>query len=270
MTPRASKTKAATRGKKRPPSPARPASAAARKAPAKAAPAAKIAPAAKAGAAAKSAPAAGSPRLRADEIYKRLQKLYPDAHCALEHADAFQLIIATILSAQCTDDRVNMVTPILFARFPTPQAMAQADIAELEQIVRSTGFYRNKAKSIKECARGITERFGGQVPRTMDELLSLRGVARKTANVVLGNAYGINEGIVVDTHVGRLSHRMGLTKHGDKEAVKIEQDLIKLFDRDRWTMLAHLLIFHGRQVCAARKPACDRCPLSDICPRAGL
>ncbi len=267
MTPRASKTPAATKGKTRPPSPARPASAAARKAPAKAAPAAKPVKPAKAP---KPRPPAASPRLRADEIYKRLQNLYPDARCALQHTDAFQLIIATILSAQCTDDRVNMVTPILFARFPTPQAMAQADIAELEQIVRSTGFYRNKAKSIKECARGIIERFGGQVPRTMDELLSLRGVARKTANVVLGNAYVINEGIVVDTHVGRLSHRMGLTKHGDKEAVKIEQDLVKLFDRDRWTMLAHLLIYHGRQVCSARKPACDRCTLSDLCPKAGL
>lgn len=205
---------------------------------------------------------------QAAEIYRRLLARYPDAHCALTHRNAFELLIATILSAQCTDARVNMVTPVLFGKYPTPAAMAAATPAELEAIIRSTGFYRNKAKSILGASKLIVERFGGEVPDTMEALLELPGVARKTANVVLGNAFGKNEGVVVDTHVARLSRRMGLTKHGDP--VKIEQDLIALFPREAWAMLAHLLIFHGRQVCAARKPACEPCVLKDVCPRVGV
>lgn len=215
-----------------------------------------------------------SPRSTADRtaqatrVYDTLERLYPDAHCALTHRNAFELIIATILSAQCTDARVNMVTPVLFTKYPTPQAMAKATQPEIETIIRSTGFYRNKAKSILGASELIVEKFGGHVPSTMDELLTLPGVARKTANVVLGNAFGKNEGVVVDTHVGRLAVRLGLTREADP--VKVEQDLARLFPRERWTMLAHLLIFHGRQVCAARKPACDRCELSATCPRVGV
>ena len=204
----------------------------------------------------------------ATEIYRRLAKLYPDAHCALIHKNAFQLLIATILSAQCTDARVNMVTPGLFRKYPTPKAFAQAPIGDIEEAIRSTGFYRNKAKSIQGASELIVSKFGGKVPDTMDELLELPGVARKTANVVLGNAFGKNEGVVVDTHVQRLSNRMGLTTK--KEPVKIEPELMALFPRENWTMLPHLLIFHGRQVCAARKPACDRCSLLDVCPQKGV
>ncbi len=211
---------------------------------------------------------AATKKRRAGRVYRKLLETYPDATCALHHRNAFELLIATILSAQCTDARVNMVTPTLFARFPTPQAMAEADQTELETIIRSTGFYRNKAKSIKGAAQAIVEKFGGKVPQTMEELLHLPGVARKTANVVLGNAFDKNEGVVVDTHVGRLSNRLGFTSHKDPK--KIEQDLMALFPRKSWTMLAHLLIYHGRQVCIARKPRCEVCPVNRDCPKVGV
>ena len=176
----------------------------------------------------------------------------------------FQLLIATILSAQCTDKRVNMVTPALFAAYPTPQSLAAARQEDVEEIVRTTGFFRNKAKSIIGMATALVERHDGRVPDTMDDLVQLPGVGRKTANVILGNAFGRNEGVVVDTHVTRLANRLGLTTTSD--AVKIEQDLMPLFPREQWTMLAHLLIEHGRRICDARKPRCVECVLSDICP----
>ncbi|MCC7147346.1 MAG: endonuclease III [Phycisphaeraceae bacterium] len=211
---------------------------------------------------------AAAERKRAQDILRLLEAQYPDAHCALVHQDAFELLVATILSAQCTDVRVNMVTPALFARYPGPGPMAQADTAELEGLIRSTGFYHNKAKSLWGASRRIVAQFGGQVPATMEELLTLPGVARKTANVVLGNAFGKNEGVVVDTHVGRLAGRMGLSKETDPR--KIETDLMALFPREKWTLLAHQLIFHGRQVCAARKPKCAECRLAELCPKVGV
>jgi endonuclease-3 len=202
---------------------------------------------------------------RAAEILARLKREYTEPRCALDHVDAFQLLIATILSAQCTDERVNMVTPALFKRFPTARAMAAADPAELEELIRSTGFYRNKTKSILGASARITEVFGGKVPQTMEDLLTLPGVARKTANVVLGSAFGMNEGVVVDTHVQRLSQRMGLTKEHDP--AKVERDLMELFPREEWTDLSHRLILHGRQVCNARLPRCEACVLGpDACP----
>jgi endonuclease-3 len=203
---------------------------------------------------------------RANEIYNRLIAHYPNAHCALDFKTPFQLLIATILSAQCTDKRVNMVTPALFKRYRTPAALADANPSELEEMIKSTGFFRNKAKSLLGMAGAIAEKHRGKVPDSMDELVALPGVGRKTANVVLGNAYDRNEGIVVDTHVTRVSRRLGLTKHTD--AVKIEADLMPLFDRDRWTMLSHLLIEHGRTICEARRPKCEICFLNDICPAA--
>ena len=203
---------------------------------------------------------------RAPEILTRLTAAYPDARCALEHRNAFELLCATILSAQCTDARVNLVTPKLFARYPTPAALARAKQGDVEEIIKSTGFFRNKAKSLIGMAQAITAEHGGRVPRSMDELRVLPGVGRKTANVILGNAYGINEGVTVDTHVARLSRLLGLTRHEDP--VKIEQDLMPLFPRDEWAMLSHLLIFHGRQVCIARRPRCPDCVLADICPSA--
>jgi endonuclease-3 len=203
---------------------------------------------------------------RAPEILARLRAAYPDARCALQHRNAFELLCATILSAQCTDARVNLVTPELFARYPTPAALARAKQTEVEAIIRSTGFFRNKAKSLIGMAQALTAEHGGRVPRSMEELRVLPGVGRKTANVILGNAYGINEGITVDTHVGRLSRLLGLTRHADP--VKIEQDLMPLFPREHWALLAHLLIFHGRQVCIARRPRCLACVLADICPAA--
>jgi endonuclease III len=206
-------------------------------------------------------------RRRAAKIFRRLAKAYPDARCALDHRNAFELLCATILSAQCTDARVNLVTPILFGRYPTPEALARADQADVEEIVRSTGFFRNKAKSLIGMAQALVAEHGGEVPRTMEELRVLPGVGRKTANVILGNAYGINEGITVDTHVTRLSGLLGLTGHEDP--VKIEQDLMPLFPRDHWALLSHLLIFHGRQVCIARRPRCADCVLADLCPSAG-
>ncbi|HEY4218968.1 MAG TPA: endonuclease III [Gemmatimonadaceae bacterium] len=197
-------------------------------------------------------------------IYKRLVEHYPDAHCALDFTNPFQLIAATILSAQCTDKRVNMVTPELFARYPTPAALAAARQEDVEEIIKSTGFFRSKAKSLIGMATAVAERYGGRVPSEMASLVELPGVGRKTANVVLGNAYDINEGVVVDTHVSRVTQRLGLTKQTDP--VKIEQDLVKLFPRDSWTLLSHLFIEHGRRICDARKPKCEICFLNDICP----
>lgn len=202
---------------------------------------------------------------RAAWVYRRLKALYPDARCALNHRNAFELLVATILSAQCTDVRVNMVTPALFAKYPDAHALARAKQADVEKLIQSTGFYRNKAKSIIGAARTIVATFHGKVPDDMAALLTLPGVARKTANVVLGNAFNKNEGVVVDTHIARLSKRLGFTEHGDPK--KIEQDLMPLFPRKQWTMLAHLLIFHGRQICSARKPLCDHCPLAKNCPK---
>lgn len=207
-------------------------------------------------------------RQRAQDIFKTLHQQYPEAKCALVHRNAFELLVATILSAQCTDVRVNMVTPALFARYPSPEAFARASLPDLEQAIRSTGFYRNKAKNIQAASRLIVERFGGSVPSTMLQLLELPGVARKTANVVLGNAFQKDEGVVVDTHVGRLSVRLGLSKHSDP--VKVERDLMALYDPQQWTMLAHLLIEHGRKICTARAPKCQTCPVRDLCPKVGV
>jgi len=207
-------------------------------------------------------------RKRAKRIYDKLVELYPDAHCELDYTDPFELIVATILSAQCTDVRVNLTTPALFRKYPTPRKLAKADPAEVEQLIKSTGFYRNKAKNIIGAAQAIVNKHDGRVPDDMDSLLQLPGVARKTANVVLGNAYGKNEGVVVDTHVGRLSIRLGLTPHTDPR--KVETDLMALFPCDNWCMLSHLLIFHGRRVCIARKPKCSQCALNRICPKIGV
>ena len=207
-------------------------------------------------------------RQRTEEILQRLEEEYPDACCALEHRTPLQLLVATILSAQCTDKRVNMVTPALFERFPDAASFAAADMAELEEMIRTTGFYRNKAKSLQGLGQALQSDYDGEVPATMKELSSLPGVGRKTANVVLGNAFGIDEGIVVDTHVGRLSNRLGLTEQKNPE--KIESDLMSLVPKDTWTLWAHLLIFHGRQVCKARKPACADCVLLDLCPSAEI
>jgi len=204
-------------------------------------------------------------KLRAQELLAELYQYYPNPHCELNHSNAFELLIATILSAQCTDVRVNIVTESLFKKYTSPQAFADAEIQELEEDVRSTGFYRNKAKSIKETGRLIMENFGGEVPKTMDELLTLRGAARKTANVVLGNAFGINVGVVVDTHVGRISKRLGLTKHTDP--IKVEKDLMALFPQDEWTNLSHLMIHHGRGPCKARFSKPEHHP---ICERFGV
>jgi len=199
-----------------------------------------------------------------------LHSLYPDADCALRHVDAFQLLVATILSAQSTDETVNKVTPVLFAKYPTPRAFADAPVEEIERIIHSTGFFRQKAKSIQGTARKIVDEFGGSVPQTLEELVTLPGVARKTANVVLGTAFGKNEGVVVDTHVGRLSMRLGFTWSGKdaKDAVKIERDLMELFPQESWTFLGHSLIWHGRRVCGARKPNCEGCTLNKLCPSA--
>ena len=201
---------------------------------------------------------------RADLIYRRLSKEYPDARCELDHENPLQLLTATILSAQCTDKRVNLVTPALFKRFPDAVSLSEAKPEMLEGLIRTTGFFRNKTKSLLGMASAVVERHQGKVPRTMEELTKLPGVGRKTANVILGNAFGINEGVVVDTHVGRLSLRLGLTRQ--KDPVKVELQLMKLFPRKVWARLSHLLIFHGRRVCIARSPKCEMCVLSDICP----
>ena len=204
---------------------------------------------------------------RAAEVLRVLRRTYPDAHCELAHRNPFELLVATILSAQCTDVRVNMVTPALFKKYPDARAMAGAKQEDLEDAVRSTGFYRNKAKNIRAAAASLAEEHGGKVPRDLHALTVLPGVGRKTANVVLGNAYGIESGVVVDTHVGRLSQRLGLTRHRDP--VKIEQDLMKVVPRDSWTLWSHLLIWHGRRRCFARNPDCANCELSSLCPTAG-
>jgi endonuclease-3 len=203
-------------------------------------------------------------RQRAAVILERLKARHPDAHCELDHGDAYQLLAATILSAQCTDARVNMVTPALFARYPDAHALAGADQGEVEAIIRSTGFFRNKAKSLIGMARAVVATHAGEIPRTMDELRVLPGVGRKTANVILGNAFGLNEGVTVDTHVGRISRLLRLTRHDDPE--KVEQDLMALFPREDWALLSHLLIFHGRRTCIARRPKCGECVLADCCP----
>ena len=201
---------------------------------------------------------------RAAEAFDLLAAEYPDARCALTHANAYQLGVATILSAQTTDERVNMVAPALFKTYPTPAHLADARPEDVEEIIRSTGFYRNKTKNILGFAQGITELHGGEVPHTMKELTALPGVGRKTANVILGNAFGIDEGVVVDTHVKRLSTLLAFTN--EKTPEKIEGDLMRLFPEERWTLLAHLLIFHGRQVCVARRPRCEACVMSHLCP----
>jgi len=201
---------------------------------------------------------------RAAEIIKRLKKAYPDAHCALTHENPLQLLIATMLSAQTTDARVNMVTPALFARYKTAKDFASAKLPELEKLVSSTNFFRNKAKNIKSMANSLLEKHGGEVPRTMDELVQLAGVGRKTANVVLGNAFDI-PGMVVDTHVTRLSNRLGFVDTDD--AVEIEQELMEIVEKDLWTLLAHLFISHGRAICIARKPNCEACAINSLCPK---
>lgn len=203
---------------------------------------------------------------KALELLVRLKRLYPDATCSLNYETPVQLLVATILSAQCTDERVNKVTPELFRRFPDAPAIAAADLSEIETLVRSTGFYRNKSKNIQGACRMIVTDFGGEVPKIMDDLLKLPGVARKTANVVLANAYGIHSGVTVDTHVKRLSRRLGLTKQTDP--IRVERDLIKLLPQPDWENWSIRLIYHGRAVCTARNPACDRCELADLCPSA--
>ena len=205
-------------------------------------------------------------KARVEEVIGRLHAEYPDAHTSLDHRNAYELLAATILSAQCTDERVNMVTPALFDAYPAPRDLADARTEDVEEIIRSTGFFRQKTKSLLGMAEALVDRHGGEVPAEMAALVKLPGVGRKTANVVLGNAFGKNEGVVVDTHVKRLSGRLGLTSHTDP--VKIEQDLIRLVPRDEWTDLPHLFIYHGRAVCKAPTPLCGVCVLADLCPSA--
>ena len=205
-------------------------------------------------------------RARAAAILERLKARHPDAHCELVHRDAYELLAATILSAQCTDVRVNMVTPALFARYPDARTLAGATPADVEEIIRSTGFFRNKTRSLIGMAQAVVAHHDGRIPATMDELRVLPGVGRKTANVVLGNAFGLNEGVTVDTHVGRIARLLRLTKHDDPE--KVEQDLMGLLPRADWALLSHLLIFHGRRTCIARRPRCGDCVLHDLCPSA--
>jgi endonuclease III len=204
---------------------------------------------------------------RTRKIIAGLRRAYPDAHCELNHVNPLELLIATILSAQCTDKRVNLVTPALFKKYRSAADFAKADLGELENDIKSTGFYRNKARSIQSCCRAIVERHAGKVPDTMEALLDLDGVGRKTANVVLGNAFGVNLGVVVDTHVARLSQRLGLTK--DSDPAKIEQALMTLVPKGEWTLFSHLLIWHGRRRCVARKPDCAGCEVNSLCPSAG-
>jgi endonuclease-3 len=201
-------------------------------------------------------------------IIATLKKTYPGADCSLSHKNPFELLIATILSAQCTDERVNRVTPALFKKYPGPKELAAAPLKEIEEAIRSTGFYHSKALSLKEASKGLAENFGGKVPADMDKLLTLRGVARKTANVVLGSAYGVAAGVVVDTHVKRLAFRLGLTKETDPG--KIEKDLMAEIEKKDWIWFAHALVLHGRAVCHARNPGCAKCGLNNLCPKAGL
>ena len=205
---------------------------------------------------------------RVEKIIAGLKRTYPQAHCELNYSNPLELLIATVLSAQCTDKRVNQVTAELFRKYRTAADYANANTTALEQDVKTTGFFRNKTKSIQACCRKLVEQYGGKVPQTMEELVQLGGVGRKTANVVLGNAFGINEGIAVDTHVARLSHRLGLTKQKDPE--KIERGLVKLVPRPQWTMFSHWLIWHGRRRCYARNPDCLNCEIKALCPRVGL
>ncbi len=205
---------------------------------------------------------------RALEIYERLSKRYPAPEPALDWTTAWELLVATVLAAQCTDERVNKVTPHFFAKWPSIGDVAQAEIPELEDMVRSTGFFRNKAKNLKSAAQRIMETYGGEIPKNMKELITLPGVARKTANIVLSNAFGINEGIAVDTHVKRLTYRMGLTRNTDP--VRIEKDLMPLYPSETWGDVNHFLVYYGREVCNARKPKCDICELNDICPKNGV
>ena len=205
---------------------------------------------------------------RTSRILLLLKRIYPDAHCALHFSTPLQLLIATILSAQCTDERVNQVTPALFARCPDAGSLAAISQKELEKIIHSTGFYRAKARSLRSCAASLVAEHDGKVPRTMEELHQLAGVGRKTANVVLGNAFGLAEGVVVDTHVGRLSRRMGLTRHLDP--VKVESALVRLIPKEDWTLVSHLLIAHGRRRCMARNPNCTQCELRKLCPQRCL
>jgi len=205
---------------------------------------------------------------RCSTILRRLRAAYPEARCALHYQNPLQLLVATILSAQCTDQRVNLVTPALFRRYRTAADFAAARPAELEAMIRSTGLFRNKARSIRNCCQSLVAKYDGRVPETLDELIQLDGIGRKTANVVLGVAYGKAEGVVVDTHVSRLSHRMGLTRQTAPE--KIEQALMKLVPRNNWIDFSHLLIWHGRKRCTARKPDCIQCEIADICPKIGV
>jgi endonuclease III len=204
---------------------------------------------------------------QARRVVRELAKLYPDARCSLDHRGPLQLLIATILSAQCTDERVNMVTPALFAKYPDAKAFAEADLDELQTMIQSTGFFRNKAKSIIGCCKAIVGQHGGQVPGTLEELVALGGVGRKTANVVLGNAFGV-PGLVVDTHVLRLSRRMGLTKQKTPE--KVEQELMQIIPEQEWVAFGHRMIYHGRRVCKALKPNCEGCSLNPFCPKIGV
>lgn len=205
---------------------------------------------------------------QAKKVIKKLKEHYADAECALVHDTPFQLLIATILSAQCTDERVNIVTKALFALHPTPQDLATLPLAELEKLIQSTGFFRNKAKNIQACCRELVEKHNGEVPRDLESLTALAGVGRKTANVVLGTAFGIPSGVVVDTHVHRLTRRLGLTDADDP--VKIERDLMEIVPKSEWIDFSHRLIWHGRKICKARKPLCDDCPMNDFCPRIGV
>ena len=203
---------------------------------------------------------------RAARLVAELKAMYPDARCELDYRNAFELLCATILSAQCTDVRVNQVTPALFARYPTPAKLARARPEELEAIIRPTGFFRNKTRSLIGMAQALVEKHGGEVPSSMEALQALPGVGRKTANVILGNAFSMNEGVTVDTHVGRLSRLLGLAEDTDPE--KVERTLMRLVPRDDWGLVSHLLIFHGRRVCVARRPRCGTCSLARLCPSA--
>lgn len=206
-----------------------------------------------------------SNREQADLVLRKLKSHYPDAHCALKHKNSFELLVATILSAQCTDIRVNLVTPALFAKFPNAASLAKAKSADVEALIRSTGFFNNKTKNLISCAQTLVTKFGGELPTTLDEMTSLSGVGRKTANVVLGNCFNLATGVVVDTHVGRLSQRLGWSE--SENPINIEKDLMTLFPQKEWIMLSHYLIDHGRQICTARSPACHRCFLFDQCPK---
>ncbi len=205
---------------------------------------------------------------RLGEMVRRFKRYYPEAHCALHYTTAHELLVATILSAQCTDERVNQVTPSLFSRFPSVKALAEAPLPEMEEIIRPTGFFRNKAKNIKACAQALVEQHGASVPQDLDHLVRLAGVGRKTAHVVLGNAFGIASGVVVDTHVTRLANRLGLVR--GQNAQKIEQELNELVEPRDWILFSHWLIEHGRKVCKARKPMCHQCFLEDLCPQRGV